>query len=74
MASFLIYFIPRSSALIIKVVIIAWQVTLYIIRPLNNNIIYPWDNRLVSRLFINNILEAIISGVFKSFPVYIMPR
>jgi hypothetical protein len=74
MASFPICSIPRSSTLVIEVVIIAWRVTLYIIRPLNNDIIYSWDNRLVSRLFINNILKAITSSISKSFPVYIMPR
>jgi hypothetical protein len=74
MASFPIYSIPRSSTLVIEVVIIAWRVALYIIRPLNSNIIYSWDNRLVSRLFVNNILEAIISSVSKSFLVYIISR
>jgi hypothetical protein len=74
MASFPIYSIPRSSTLVIEVVIIAWQVALYVIRPLNSNIIYPWDNRLVFKLFINNILKAIINSISKSFLIYIMPR
>jgi hypothetical protein len=74
MASFPIYSIPRSSALVIEVITIAWQVALHAIRPLNSDIIYPWDNRLVSRLFINNISKAIISSVSKSFLIYIIPR
>ena len=57
---------PKSLAYVVEVVTISYKAAFYKIKPLKSIIIYLLEERLVSRLFVKEVSEAIISWESRS--------